>query len=475
MQWTISRKLFASLVIIALVILVMSAVFGRLSFQRGFHAYLDARETPLVEQLAEELEGEYSATTGWANLENEPRRWRSLMRISGQMVGRPDSGGRRGDRFGPGPRDGPPPGRDPLRIGARLGLYDMEGDYIAGAMVEFKGASLTDVEVDGKVVGQLRIAPSLDFESDLDIEFDRQQSRSILFIALILLGLTALASFVIAKQFTRPIRRLADGTRAIAKGNYNQPVTVDTGDELGALASDVNSLAQVLNDNRESRRRWLADINHEMRTPLAVMRAELHSLEDGVRPFDKNAVVSLQAEVGRLQQLTEDLYSLSAADEGSLEYNFAPLDVNTLLRELVDANRLRLNEQGLTLELRGADKPAFVQADAVRLTQLLTNLMENSARYTDAPGTVQISASRSALDWKVSIADTAPGVPSSLHEKIFERLYRVDGSRTRSTGGSGLGLSICAAIVAAHEGEITAAVSPLGGLQVDVTLPLSAS
>ena len=403
MQWTISRKLFVALVIISMVILVMSALFGRLSFQRGFQIYLDARESPVVEQFAQALAGEYAASEGWSNLEDSPRRWRGLMRAIFQQNGQLPPGWRRGDRFDgerfdadrirsegnsgapdsrgvrnprgvPPPRAGLPPRGvgDLLGIGARLGLFGSDGRWIAGAMVGTTDARLTEIEVAGAVVGQLRLAPIADFETDLDIEFDRQQSRSIVYIALLLLVLAAVASLIIARQFTQPIRRLADGTRAIAKGNYDQPVTLTSADELGVLASDVNSLAQVLDNNRESRRRWLADINHEMRTPLAVLQAELHSLDDGVRPFDKEAVASLQSEVDRLQRLTEDLYSLSAADEGSMEFNFVALDANELVRELVASSVARFEALGLTLELQGADSATRVQADAVRITQLLS-------------------------------------------------------------------------------------------------------
>ena len=494
MHWTITRKLFLALIVFSLVILVMSAVFGRLSFQRGFNDYLAAQEAPIVSRMVVELTDEFRPHQSWQQLGSQPRRWRELMRTVSavnvrrraplgqrQQSGQRQPGGQRqrGGQRQPGGQPGAPGFRraatDPLRLGNRMGLYDSTGQFVAGVMLEPESGDWSSIDIlhEGSVVGELRLLPVAAPGSALDIQFARSQRRSLLEIAAILLVLAGVASWIIARGFTKPVYSLAAGTRAIANGKYDQPIAVSSNDELGALATDVNSLARVLAANREARRHWLADINHELRTPLTILAAELQSIEDGFRPLDKASVASLQSEVARLTVLVADLYSLSSSDEGSLEYRFSDFDVIDLLQERLDAIAVRVEEQGLELQVELPDQPIQIMADHTRISQLITNLLENAIRYTDAPGVIRVVCSVSGERVTFAIDDSKPGVPGELHQRIFERLYRVDASRNRRSGGSGLGLSLCAAIVAAHDGHISARSSALEGLGIDVTLPLA--
>jgi two-component system sensor histidine kinase BaeS len=167
----------------------------------------------------------------------------------------------------------------------------------------------------------------------------------------------------------------------------------------------------------------------------------------------------------------EDLYQLSLADAGALEYRFESVDLAELVHETVEAQRHAFADIGLEL---GVDAPAatFVRGDARRLGQLLDNLLGNARRYTDAPGRVQLRVARRGDNAILSVDDSAPGVPPEHLPHLFERLYRVDASRHRATGGAGLGLAICRAIMTAHGGTIDAQPSALGGLCVRASLPL---
>src|SRR5205823_1283674 len=209
--------------------------------------------------------------------------------------------------------------------------------------------------------------------------------------------------------------------------NYATRVPVDSQDELGRLAADFNRLAETLERNETLRRRFMADVSHELRTPLAVLSAELEALEDGVRPLTRESLGSLRGEVNAL---------------------------------------------GLAVET-ALSGDARVFGDADRLVQLFRNLLENSARYTDPGGRVQIALRRQDGRAILDFDDAAPGVPAESLPHLFERFYRVDSSRSRANGGAGLGLAICSSIAAAHGGEIAAAPSPLGGLRVRVALPLA--
>lgn len=219
------------------------------------------------------------------------------------------------------------------------------------------------------------------------------------------------------------------------------------------------------------RRDFMADISHELRTPLAVLRGELEAIQDGVRKFTPETVASLQAEVGTLTKLVDDLHQLSMSDEGALAYQKAPVDLIPLLEVAGGAFRERFASRGLKLQFSLPDS-ITVFGDRDRLMQLFNNLLENSLRYTDSGGSLQISAGQRDKTVRLTFADSAPGVSDDQLQKLFERFYRTEGSRNRASGGSGLGLAICLNIVEAHNGRIIAAHSPFGGVSITVELPL---
>jgi two-component system sensor histidine kinase BaeS len=221
------------------------------------------------------------------------------------------------------------------------------------------------------------------------------------------------------------------------------------------------------------RRRMMADVAHELRTPLAVVQGELAAVEDGIRSFGPETLASLQAETRALGKLVDDLYQLALSDLGALNYRRQDLDLRAQVAEALLPLRERCAAAGLELDdsrVRGDALP--VHADPDRLAQLIANLVENALRYTDAPGRIEVSCGRSAEWALLEVRDTAPGVPADMLPRLFDRFFRVEGSRSRASGGAGLGLAICRNIVEAHDGTITAQPSPLGGLSITVSLPL---
>ena len=216
----------------------------------------------------------------------------------------------------------------------------------------------------------------------------------------------------------------------------------------------------------------MADVSHELRTPLTVLSGELEALEDGVRPLSRESLASLRGEVNALAKLVNDLNQLALADVGALAYRKETVDIAPLVQQAIESHRERVAERGLALEA-SLDQGALVFADADRLQQMFRNLLENAARYTDRGGRVRVALRRADGQVAIEFDDTAPGVPSEALPHLFERFYRVEGSRSRANGGTGLGLSICRSIAAAHGGDIAASASPLGGLRVSVTLPVA--
>ncbi|WP_412731084.1 ATP-binding protein [Dyella aluminiiresistens] len=305
---------------------------------------------------------------------------------------------------------------------------------------------------------------------EVDRAFADAQRRTVLRAGAAALLLALLLAWIFARTLLAPLSALTAGTRALAAGDYARRVKAGRRDELGRLAEDFNRLAATLEGHREARRQWGVDIAHELRTPLGVLRGEIQALQDGVRRPDRAALDSLEAECERLASLVEDLYQLTLADAGALEYRYETFDLAARVRDAVARKQPAFHDAGLRLTAEGLGVFS-VRGDPRRLGQLLDNLLANALRYTDAPGQVRVSLTGHGAGCCLRVDDSAPGVPATALPRLFDRLYRVDASRSRVHGGAGLGLAIAAAIVAAHEGHIEARASPLGGLRVEIHLP----
>jgi len=290
----------------------------------------------------------------------------------------------------------------------------------------------------------------------------------------VLLMLLAVAGAVWAgRRWLRPVRDVQHAARRVAQGAFDVRLAPHGNDELADLSRDINAMAASLQQLEASRRRWMAELSHEMRTPLAVLRGEVEALVDGVRPRTAQAMLSLQEEVARVTRLVEDFHQLAMSDLRALPCSFAPVKPADLLQDALARVQARAQAAGLQLALDAAGAPPMAQWDSQRVGQLLSNLLENSLRYTDAPGRIALQLRPGSAGQAVlSIDDSAPGVPTADHARLFEPLFRADASRSRRLGGSGLGLAICRAIARSHGGHIEAGTSPLGGLRVVVTLRL---
>jgi two-component system sensor histidine kinase BaeS len=467
MRITIATRIFLALTLLSLVILTLNAVVSRWNFERGFLEYVAEQEAETIDGAAAELAAMYRREGNWDSLRGNPRRWNDLLRdSSGQPL--PEKGRAPGQRPGR-----PPPPHDPFDLGRRISLTDANGAVIIGMTQTRDSTQSVPVVVDGTTVGFVVIAPRRQLTNRIDQNFAREQERSIYLIAVAALLFAALISALLARQLTRPIRALASGARSVAAGHYDTRIPFVRNDELGDLARDFNKLSETLEKNRASRQQWVADIAHELRTPLAVLQGELDAVEDGIRVFDAATQRSLQAEIARLTKLVDQLHDLSVYDEGGPDDQRGRVDIGDLLATVLDNARNRLQDAGITLTRRLPERTIEVIADATRLEQLFSNLVENSIRYTDAPGSLYVTCAVDSNTVNIEFADSAPGVPDHALGRLFDRLFRVDASRSRKTGGSGLGLAICKAIVDAHGGSIEALGSDSGGLLIRIHLPLA--
>lgn len=472
MRITIGTRIFLALTLVSLVILTLNATVTRWNFERGFLNYVAEQESNTISAAASELADVYRADGSWDSFRNNPRRWNDLLRPENQRPA-PDT---RPPSPSPSPSRqmaGQPPPHDPLEFGRRISLLDAGGRAIIGPTRNTQSDRSVPIQVAGETVGYVTIAPRRQLTNPADQNFAREQEQSIYLIAVAGLLFAAAISAILAKQLTRPIRALASGARSITAGHYDTRISVAHSDELGDLAGDFNQLANTLEKNRMARQRWVADIAHELRTPLAILRGELDAVEDGIRTFDTATRKSLQAEVARLTKLVGDLHDLSVYEEGGLTDQLQCIDVAALLCQVLDNSEHRLRDADIALTRKIPNDSINALADAMRLEQLFTNLIENTIRYTNAPGSLHVTCKVSSDLVDIDFSDSAPGVPSHAIGRLFDRLFRVDASRARNSGGSGLGLSICKAIVDVHGGTIEAMDSDAGGLRVRVQLPLA--
>ncbi|GJJ01722.1 two-component sensor histidine kinase [Duganella rhizosphaerae] len=500
MRLTIARKI--ALAVIAIVILCVGTMawVASSNLKRGFVAYLNDLQVQDFDQLRELLEDRYRVEGNFDWLRGQPRALGELLnRITPRsQVFEPDGDARRPrhERRPPPPRgerpprgepppeaDPPPPEarhgeppprrNDPMDFAQRLSITDAQGHKLIGPPDIQVGAERA-IKVGGVVVGHMRLMP-LRETGGADASatvFLREQLQSILLLSAGLIGLAVLAAIWLARHLLRPVAALRDVTARLALGELSARAPLLSRDEVAELALHVNAMAEALEDSERQRRKMLADVSHELRTPLTVIRGEIEALLDGIRKADANALQSLHAEVLRLNKLVDDLHQLTMADAGDLHYHWHELNLGELLRPTLERYQPRAQACGLDLSWSLPSAPVLLQGDAGRLQQVVTNLLENSLRYTDSGGQIVVALSCAGGVAEIVVEDSAPGVPSAVLGSIFERLYRVDGARTRERGGSGLGLAICKALAEAHGGSIVAAPSVLGGVKMLVRLPL---
>lgn len=449
---------------IAMLVTLLLGATTQYSFQRGFIGYINEQATLRMEASLPRLQEAYAEHQDWEFVRHKPPVWFGLVRAEkhkGQMWDVDDAtqGLIASDLLG---------------AGLRMSLLDSQRQHVIGFPHILANSVQREITVQGQTVGWLVMAPVQSVTDAASLRFLDDQLKASLATGGLAVLLAATLAWWTARRLMAPVRAVAKATHSLAAGAYTTRVHTDRQDEIGQLARDFNQLALTLERNEQLRRNYIADISHELRTPLAVLQGELEAMEDGIHPATPQAFAMLQQEVHSLSKLVNDLHELSMADLGALQYKKEPLDLAALVEREAQGFVARCKDLGLELVLPPpAPSPLMVQADPGRLRQLIHNLLSNAARYTQAPGRLQITLQREGDNAVLDIQDSAPGVDAALLPKLFERFFRVESSRSRSSGGSGLGLSICESIVLAHAGSIRAMPSPLGGLWIQVQLPLA--
>lgn len=501
-------KLFTAFLITSLLIVVLMAGIMHVSVRKNFVRY--AHETALdrLENVFTYLEAHYRNHRSW-DLLKHPENWAAVLEYArpakhfdqGFLPGKPgrplkDHGRHPSGGFRPDPRltgfppaDGPrhpagPGGFDKEglrgnptenrlgRLHTRLCLFDPDKNPVTGEFAMDAEYVFREISLDGTIVGWLGLRLPPRPETPLELAFLKKQVNAFCYIAVGILAIALVISYLLSRMLLAPVHELMRGTRALKSFDFSVKIEPRSHDELGLLARDFNQMARTIRQYETLRKNWISDISHELRTPIAVLQSKLEALQDGIRKATPDMLDSLNRDIKGLGKLVENLHLMSLADSKSLAMVKKPVDVPALLTRTLEGFQVRLEQKDIRLSKTKFPDACRVFADPHHLGRVFVNLVENTLRYTDSPGQLTVNAARTGRRLILQLEDSPPGVPKDSLEAIFDRLFRVDKSRSRALGGSGLGLSICRQVVEAHDGRIFAGHSDLGGLKITLELPL---
>lgn len=477
------------------------------STKKEFLRYVNHETVKKLNFLTQALEADFAYSQSFASFKNKPAKWKRLINRTFQpqfvsQTSNPDGLSRNSlqstlqspsqgssQRISQSSSQGSSRGKQRIQAKPsphqrqfmqRLILTQSDKTHIVGKKAEHRRYTYVPIRHNQNIVGFVGYIKPTRFIRANDQRFIEKQITILSVTSLFLLVISVAAAFVVSHWLTTPIVELRKRVKRLTQGDFSKPLHVQSHDEIGALSQDINELAHTLETNETSRKRWVADISHEMRTPVAVLKAQIEAVQDGIRPPNAENMQLLHTKVQALNTLIDDLYMLSLSDAGALNYAKKSININTFYCQQAEhynnqvVNNQLINKE-INLHFKACTLPAeaCLHGDEQKLKQLIENLIENAIRYTDAPGTITCECDIVGTMLELHINDSKPGVSDAQLDKIFERLYRTENSRSRETGGAGLGLAICKNIVQAHGGDITARHSKLGGIHTIVRLPVN--
>lgn len=352
-------------------------------------------------------------------------------------------------------------------------VFSQGDDNEVNKLLEHDHGRGMPIEINGDVVGRLLIAPYPRPPSpgSPEASFLTDVSRAVTYSALGATAIALLVGMLLARTLTRPIRELTAATRALAKGDLGQQVTVHTRDELGELAISFNQMSADLAHASQLRRQMTADIAHELRTPLSLILGYTESLSDGKLPATQETFDIMYDEAQHLSRLIDDLRTLSLADAGELSLNCRPIEPRALLERVMLAHIPEAQQRGISIRIEAAADLPEVEVDPGRMAQVLENLMSNALRHTPKGGEIILSAGAQGNSVILHMQDNGTGIAPEDLPYVFDRFYRADKARQRQGGQSGLGLAIAKSLVETQGGSVSVE-SVLGeGTTFSITLP----
>ncbi len=451
-------KLILSFSLVVLVTIASVMLVARQGTAEAVRGFMYRGGISGSEELVSALEDYYAASGSWQGVD-------SLLNSGMHGMGR----GQRQANMG--------------MMNQHLRLADASGNLVYDSETGNPGGSLTQTEKDSAILltdGQQTVGY---FLAEGGMNFTRQQeanlvsrlTRAGLSAALIGGGLALVLALFLSYRLLAPIRQLTRAAEKLSRGDLSQRVHISGTDELAQMGESFNSMAAELQRAGEVRRSMTADIAHELRTPLAVQRANLEALQDGVYPLIPEQLQPILEQNLLLTRLVDDLRSLALAEAGQLTLVMVPSELGGLTQRMVERFSAQAEAAGVRLELDAHPGLPLIAIDPGRVEQIITNLLSNALRYTPAGGKIDLKVDQQGGTLLLSVHDSGPGIPPETLPRIFERFYRTDRARSRAEGGSGLGLAIARQFAEAHGGTLTAANHPAGGAIFTLRLPLDRS
>jgi two-component system sensor histidine kinase BaeS len=330
------------------------------------------------------------------------------------------------------------------------------------------------ITVNGRVVGSVSVVSAFQRGlATLEAAFLSRMSATSMIGGSIVALIGIILAFAFSRHLSRPLCGLAAAARQIALGDFNVSLRVSTGDEIGDVADAFNYMKDSLKANEEARHKLVADVAHELRTPLSVLRGNFESIQDGITELSQEIIVSLHDEVIRLSRIVQDLLNLGQMESGAFPLSLETTDLREVIEKATSVFTSETETRGISLEINIQEASPKIQADPDRITQVLINLLANAVHHTPDNGEISVSLSASENSVNISIKDSGPGIPKKDLPYIFDRFYRTDRARHRAAGGTGLGLAIAKGIINAHKGSIQVKSGEGPGTVFIINLPIS--
>ncbi len=378
----------------------------------------------------------------------------------------------------------------PADIPLQLVLADEDGRVVYDGLGGRPGRRLTreeqavaqEIEVDGEVVGQLVVTVPIRSTvlGPLEESFLTRLRRWLMIGALLAGGLGVLLGLVLSRSLTAPLQRLASAARAVAARDFSRRLEVEGSAEVAEVAEAFNEMTIALEQSEQRRQDMVADVAHELRTPLSVVQGNLRAILDDVYPLDKAEISRLYDETRLLSRLVDDLRELALADAGQLGLELQPTNAGAVIHTTAEHLTLAAEAEEIDLSVQVPGDLPPVQADPDRLAQVLRNLVVNGLRHTPEGGSVTVTAGQAGSFVEIAVADTGEGIRAEDLPHVFDRFWRADRARARSSGrenqwagGTGLGLSVAQSLVEAHGGRIWVESVFGQGSTFRFTLPLA--
>lgn len=336
-----------------------------------------------------------------------------------------------------------------------------------------RALTITSLDDDEQVIGYLLLAlPQPELLGPLEQSFLGRLRRSLILGVALAVGLGVVASAILSRSLTAPLQRLAGAARAVAAGDLSQRVEVQGSAEIAQFTRAFNEMTSALEGAEKLRQNLVADVAHELRTPLSVLQGNLRAILDDVYPLEKAEIANLYDETRLLSRLIDDLRELAQAEAGQLGLNLRPTDVADVLRATVTNFEPAAEAQEIRLKAEIATGLPSILADPDRLAQVLRNLLTNALRHTPAGCQIAVSAAATQDAIEITVADNGEGIAAEDLPHVFDRFWRADRSRSRAEGGAGLGLAIARSLVEAHGGRIWAQSTKGEGSTFTLSLPI---